>query len=74
MIRKVLKIMIPWNSTSKKIYYIYKISRFFYKHKLTTISDFCTYWIYRKYHCCISYKSIIGKDIEFQNPIGGCYL
>lgn len=70
MIKKLLKFMLPWNSISKKIYYIHKISNYFYKHKLTIISSFCMHRIYKKYHCCISYKSIIGRNVEFPHPYG----
>lgn len=70
MIKKIFNFLIPGKSISKKIYYRYKISNFFYRKKLTGIAKFCMYRLYKKYHCFISYKAIIENKIEFPHPIG----
>lgn len=70
MLKKIIKNFIPGYEISNKIYNRYKIAHFFYKHHLEVLANICTFSLYKKYNCCISYKSIIGKNIEFPHPIG----
>lgn len=55
---------------SKKILFWYRLGHYFYLKKHKFLSRFCEYRIYYKYHCCISVKSIIGKNIVMGHPIG----
>lgn len=62
--------LLPGYNVSRKIYYRYKIANFFYRKGFNSIANWCSYRIYRKYNCCISCKSKIGKNIDLPHPIG----
>lgn len=70
MLKRILRLITPGTEISAKIYYRYKINRFFYEHKYNRISKFLTYRLYRKYNCYISPKAILGKNINFPHPLG----
>lgn len=70
MLKKIIKCIIPWYSISRKIYYIYKLSNYFYKKGFITLAKICSYKIYKKYNCCISFKATIGKNVDFPHPVG----
>jgi len=69
-VKKFLRQLIPGYELSKKIYRRYKFANFLYRHKLNILANICTYRTYRKYHCQISHKAIIGENVEFLHPIG----
>lgn len=70
MIKKFLKMILPGCSLSQKIYYKYYFAKCFYEKGFVQIAKYLSYSIYRKYHCCISYKAQIGKNLLLPHPIG----
>ena len=69
-VKEIITMLIPGNKIYKKIYYRYKISHLLYIHGLETLAKISSYRLYRKYHCYISEKAELGKNVIFPHPIG----
>ena len=68
--KNIIRLMVPGVCIDEKIYLRYKISRFFYKKNLLSISKYIMYRTYRKYNCIISYKADIRGKLNLPHPIG----
>lgn len=68
--KRILKMLLPGYSLDQKIYNNYLIAHFFYKKGIKFFAHLFSHRIYRKYHCVISYKAKIGKNVKFPHPLG----
>lgn len=70
MLKNIIKEIIPWLNMDKKIYNLYLKSNKAMKRKNIILAQYYSYKIYKKYGCCISPKSEIGKGLSLPHPVG----
>lgn len=69
-IKRFIKLLLPGYLISDKILYRHRLAHFFYEKRMEKLANFCSYRIYKKYKCCISYKAKLGNNILFPHPVG----
>lgn len=69
-IKDIIKNVFPGSNMDKKIYKLYKKANYYYLRNNKILCRYYEYKIYKKYHCCISAKASIGKNITIPHPIG----
>ena len=70
MIKNIIKRCIPWMEEYKKIQYLYKKSREYYKKGNRLLSEWYSYKISKRYRCYISPKADISYDFILPHPNG----
>ncbi len=70
IVKKIIMSMPPWEDKSKKILMLYHKANRLYNKGWKKLANIYTHKIYRKYHCVISARCVLGKNVTFPHPLG----